>query len=112
MSVWNVVRDQPGHEQPRQVLSWLTACEPNTPMATETKWWELLQPLGFGDDRSMVCSSLLCLFSSFLPLVRCFVLSFVWFYYIAVVLTAVRSLSCKQKDMPFEMCICELLLLS
>lgn len=37
------------------------------------------------------------LFSSFLPLVKCFVLSFVCFYYIAVVLSTVRSLSCKWK---------------
>lgn len=53
-----------------------------------------------------------CLFSSFLPLVKCFVLSFVRFYYIVVVLKTVRSLSCKWKDMPFDPCICELLLLS
>lgn len=51
-------------------------------------------------------------FFSFLPLVKWFGFSFIWFYYIAVVLITVRSLSCKWKEMPFDVCICELLLLS
>lgn len=37
VSLWNVVRDQPGQERRLQMLSWLRACEPNTRMATETQ---------------------------------------------------------------------------
>lgn len=79
-------------------LSWLGACEPNTGTATETPMVELpshgaLQPMG-------VCCALQCfvffLSASFLPLVKRFVLSFICFYYIAVVLTTVRSLYCKR----------------